>query len=363
MSGDLVAKFLKKYGVPVGETKKPLSGYQRRIRTSLRILEEFALYGHWQRRRSVKAKAPFPPAFEAEAKAFIEYRRIDCCLSRTTLYMTRHHLLLFASFMKSRHVKSWRDLQPRDIPPFFASQTHMQPTTLVGLASTIRKFLNYLWLQKTLPSDFSGYVPKFRRCYYHHIPSVWKQDDVKALLAVVDRGSALGKRDYAILILVTRLGLRVGEIRTLKFENIHWEKAELEIFQPKTKNTVLLPLSEEIGQALIDYIRNGRPPVTCREIFVRHIAPFEPFANDTRFHYIITAYRQKAHIPVDVPRHRGLHSLRFTLATRLLEEGTPMETIAAILGHTSVETTRIYTKVDLKALQDVALDPEEVRHE
>jgi site-specific recombinase XerD len=327
-------------------------------------LEDFAIDGCWSRHHLTKTKAPFPPAFETTAKAFLKYRKIDCDLSPQTLYSTEYYLLLFTSFLESCNIERYSDIQPENIQTFFTSQAQMRPGVLANAASIIRIFLRYLWLQKILPGDFSLYVSQFRFQQHHPIPSVWRQEDVEALLRAVDRESALGKRDYAILILVTRLGLRAGEVRSLKLEDIRWEKAQLQLFQPKTKNNVLLPLSEEIGQALIDYIRNGRPSVvTCREVFVRHMAPFQPFSISNKLRDIIIPYYRKARIPGDLPSCRGMHSLRFTLATRLLEQETPMETIAAILGHASVETTRIYTKVDLEALRSAALDPEEVCHE
>jgi site-specific recombinase XerD len=363
MSSDVATQFLEYLGVPSGKPSKPLASHQRTIRAIVRALDDFAVYGYWRSNRQVAKETAFPPAFEATVKAFLEYRKIDCGLSPKTLYIAKSYLRCFTSFLESNNISRWTDIQPKHLQTFFDSQMQLQSKSLAGVASNIRIFIKYLWLQGILPNDFSRYLPQFKVQEHHHIPKVWRQEDVKLLLGAVDRGSALGKRDYAILILVTRLGLRAGEIRTLKLEHIHWEKAEIELFQPKTKNIVRLPLSEEVGQALIDYIRNGRPPVTCREIFVRHLAPFEPFADHDNLRHIVTAYRQKAHIPLETPRCDGLHSLRSTLATCLLKQGTSMETIAAILGHASVKTTRLYTKIDLDALRSVALDPEELYHE
>jgi site-specific recombinase XerD len=365
MSLDVANQFLEYLGIPPGRnTSKLLYPYQRAIRSAVYALDDFAIHGYWRyNRQQVVKEAVFPPAFETAVKAFLDYRRIECGLSPQTLYTTKRYLVLFTSFMESNNIKNWTGLRPENLQAFFASQMHLQPKALATAVSIFRKFLRYLWLQKIVPGDLSLYLPQVKFQRRHPIPSVWRQEDVEALLAAVDRGSALGKRDYAILILVTRLGLRAGEIRTLKLEHIHWEQAEIELFQPKTKKIVLLPLSEEVGQVLIDYIRNGRPPITCREVFVRHLAPFEPFSDCNNLHHIVSAYRKKAHIPAEIPNRQGLHSLRSTLATRLLEQGTPLETIAAILGHSSQETTRIYTKVDLESLRAAALDPEEICHE
>jgi integrase len=157
--------------------------------------------------------------------------------------------------------------------------------------------------------------------------------------------------------------MRVGDIRNLCFENLLWERARIEINRTKGGEPLALPLTEEIGHALIDYLRHGRPPSQHREVFLRAHAPFEPFGQDNNLHYIITRYRQRAAITLPVQNRRGMHSLRHTVASRCLEAGVPLETISGIMGHLSVETTRIYTKVNIEALQSVAIDPEEVTHE
>jgi integrase len=191
---------------------------------------------------------------------------------------------------------------------------------------------------------------------------VWSQRQVAALLAAVDRSSPCGKRDYAILLLAARLGMRASDIRGLCLDHLLWDQARIEMSQTKGGGRLSLPLTEEVGAALIDYLRHGRPPTHYREVFLRVNAPFQPFAGDNNLHYIITTYRQRAGIALPAQSRRGLHSLRHSVASRLLETGTSLETISSILGHLSPESTRIYTKVDIEALRSAALDPEEVAH-
>jgi len=205
-------------------------------------------------------------------------------------------------------------------------------------------------------------VPKVRLRQDARIPSVWRKEDVEALLATVDRGSPVGKRDYAILLLAARLGLRVGDIRDLRLDDINWEKSQIKVIQAKTGVHLHLPLTEEVGNAIIDYLRHGRPPTEQRVIFLRHNAPFEPFGPENNLHHIITAYRQRAGIKLPELCKRGLNALRHSVASRLLEVGTPLQEISHIMGHLSLDTTRIYTKVDIENLRRVALDPEDVRY-
>jgi integrase len=191
---------------------------------------------------------------------------------------------------------------------------------------------------------------------------VWDHELILKLLGAIDRSSAKGKRDYAILLLACRLGLRAGDIRTLKLDHLHWEDSRIEITQSKTTTSLSLPLTEEVGEALIDYLRSGRPKTADREVFLKLNPPFDPFREANNLYHIVTYWRRLAGITFRSPQKRGIHSLRHSLATRLLEQGTPFPTIADSLGHTSLESTRIYAKADVEALRSVALDTEEVSH-
>ncbi len=213
-----------------------------------------------------------------------------------------------------------------------------------------------------LRKDLSVVLPTIRVPRDAAIPSVWDHELVIRLLAAVDRSSAKGKRDYAILLLACRLGLRAGDIRQLKLDQLHWDDSTIEVRQSKTGNPLILPLTTEVGEALIDYLKSGRPETVHREVFLKVKPPFDPFGADNNLHDIVSYWRQLAGVKFRSAQKRGMHSLRHTLATRLLEKGTPFPTIAEILGHTSLESTRIYAKADVEALRSVALDPEEVTH-
>ena len=194
------------------------------------------------------------------------------------------------------------------------------------------------------------------------IPSVWDPELVVRLLKVVDRTSPVGKRDYAILLLACRLGLRLGDIRTLKLDDLNWEAATIEITQSKTEAPLCLPLTEEVGKALIDYLKSGRPQTAHREVFLRVKPPFTPFAENTHLHYLVDRWRELAGIRFRTKQRHGLHSLRHTLATKLLREETPFHVISEILGHATTASTMIYAKADVESLRVAALDTEEVRH-
>ena len=146
-----------------------------------------------------------------------------------------------------------------------------------------------------------------------YYPSVWHPELVAGLLGAVDRSSAKGKRDYAILLLACRLGLRAGDIRTLKLEDLHWDESTIKITQAKTDEPLSLPLTNEVGEALIDYLKSGRPQTTHREVFLKVRPPFSPFTENHLYH-IVTYWRLLLGITFRSSQKRGIHSLRHTLA-------------------------------------------------
>jgi integrase len=154
--------------------------------------------------------------------------------------------------------------------------------------------------------------------------------------------------------------MRAGDVRTLTLDAIHWPTSRITFAQQKTGTCIDLPMSDEIAQALIDYLRHGRAATARREVFLRGHAPFEPFGTNNNLHGVVTRYRRLAGIVLKPKTRRGLHSLRHTLATRLLARGVPLETIGTVLGHHSLDVTRRYTKVDLDGLRAAALELPEV---
>ena len=275
----------------------------------------------------------------------------------------RSRVTEFLMYLASRGIPDVRSIGIETVSGFVTSLYHLAPRTLAVIVCDLRSFLRYLAMEGLVPPFLVEGMPRIRVRQDERIPDVWRVDDVAALLAAIDRGSPVGKRDYAIVLLAARLGMRVGDIRDLRLEDLRWDKARIERLQTKTGVPVVLPLTEEIGEALIAYLRDSRPQTARREVFLRHLAPFEPFGPNDNLHHIVTTYRRRAGIELPRRSHKGLHSLRHTVATRLLEAGVALETILGVMGHISPETTRIYTKVDLAALRSAALDIEEVHHE
>lgn len=165
----------------------------------------------------------------------------------------------------------------------------------------------------------------------------------------------MGKRDYAIILLACRLGLRCTDIKNLTIDNFRWEDKKLIFVQSKTRTTLSLPLTPEVGWSVIDYLKYGRPNVESRCIFVRHLAPFLPFSEGDHLNQIIAKYIRLAHLSI-LRKKTGMHSLRHTLASLLLESDTPLPFISDILGHIDTESTAVYLKIDIKRLKECPLD-------
>ena len=359
---DLVRDFLETRGIAEDVDGKELRAGQRQIRAAMRSLTDYALHGCLQRRQRLVAKVQLPAEFDAVVKGFVRHLQDNVRLAQNSVAVRRELATKFLHYLDAHETTSVTEIDPQHLSGFVASRSYLRPASLAVELSMLRTFLRYLCLYDLVAAELAGHVPRVRMRRYARIPSVWSREQVAALLEAVDRTSPKGKRDYAILLLAARLGMRASDIRTLQLENLRWDDARIEFRQVKTKTPHSLPLTKEIGEALIDYLRHGRPEADYREVFLTATAPFKPFAANHSFYNIITDWRLRAGVELTPPSQQGLHSLRHTVATRLLEAGTPLETITSVMGHLSPETTRIYTKVDIAALRSVALNPEEVPH-
>lgn len=360
-SGNLAARFVEEYRVGDEEVDKPGEGWRRHIVFGVKALADFAQHGRIERAFTDMEKIHLLPAMKNALRDYEQYCKDRLQLRPATLQRRTRELTTFLHFLGSRKARTLDQIQALDLSEFLSSRGHLKPNTVSRTISDARSFLRFLTLCGILQKDLSAELPTIRVPRDASIPSVWDHDLIVKLLGAIDRSSAKGKRDYAILLLACRLGLRAGDIRTLKLDHLHWEDSRIEITQSKTATPLSLPLTEEVGEALIGYLKSGRPKTVHREVFLKLNPPFDPFMGSNLYH-IVTYWRRLAGITFRSQQKRGIHSLRHSLATRLLEQGTPFQTIAEILGHTTLESTRIYAKANVEALRSVALDPEEVNH-
>lgn len=278
----------------------------------------------------------------------------------STILSNNNILHKFLYFLDDENIKSSLDITPSVVTKFLGNYSAAKPKYVSTILYVMRNYLFFLYQQGFTKEDLSKSLPRVRTMRNAFIPYSWNTEDVKKLLGAVDRADPKGKRDYAILLIVVRLGLRVSDLRGLRLSSLNWNRKTISISMQKTKRPIELPLLEDIGWAIIDYLKNGRPQTPSDRVFVRHRAPFDVFGENESFHRELHRYMVKAglNIPLDV--HCGLHSLRSTLAKKMLESNATLPVISETLGHQNINTTSIYLKIDLVGLRRCALDPDEV---
>jgi site-specific recombinase XerD len=298
-----------------------------------------------------------------EFKEILQRYVIHCQHKEYAISTQNHYRKItekFLSFLESQHVKLTTEFTAKQLSDYISTLLGFSYKTVEQQLCGLRSFLRYLHSNNLHQQDLTTAIPPLKSRKQNRIPSVWTQENVIKLLEVIDRGNPAGKRDYAIILLVSRLGLRTIDIKRLKLDNLKWRDNRLEFVQSKTSGMLSLPLLPDIGWAIIDYLKNGRPKVESPYVFLRQLAPLEPFSDEDHLHQIIVKYMRLAKIPISPKTRKGMHSLRHTLASRLLNENTPLPIISDILGHISSDSTAIYLKVDIDRLRECSLDPEKV---
>jgi integrase/recombinase XerD len=220
------------------------------------------------------------------------------------------------------------------------------------VSAVLRSFLKFLATAGKIPAGLEQHIESPRQYRGERLPRALHWGDVLKLLRSVDRSTSKGRRDYAMLLLIATYGLRVGEVARLELDDIAWRSQHISIPRPKVGTPLLLPLTDEIAAALLDYLRRDRPDSVHRRVFLRVREPVAPIAS-TAICDAFDAWVARAGIRL--PRLGGTHCLRHALAMHLLREQTPITTIGDLLGHRNVESTGIYLRLDVEDLRDVAL--------
>ena len=326
----------------------------------IRVIGDFQLH-HTILRRYYKHREILTKPYFMEVSNQFRKSCIEKGYSPVTIDHYVKQSARFMDYLDSQRINHCRDINLGLINDYIQTLAGYAYKTVEQNICSLRAFFKFLCENGESQTDFSTQTPMVQARKQTRIPSVWTKEELKKLIAAIDRGSPKGKRDYAIIMLVCCLGLRCADIRNLKLDHFHWEEKKLVFTQSKTKEPLSLPLTAEVGWAVIDYLKYGRPNIDTPYLFVKHIAPFGPFSEANHLHQLIKRYMERAHLPT-LKKRRGMHSLRHTLASVLLENNTPLSVISDILGHADTDSTAVYLKVDLQKLKECALDFEEVVH-
>lgn len=254
-----------------------------------------------------------------------------------------------------RRARGLRRLRGADVIAFISDEAAAYPSAAWRnrLTSQTRLFLRFLRWEGTIDADLAVVVPKLPHWRLSSIPRHLQWEQVCALLDSIDTSTACGLRDRAVLLLIAVLGIRGAEVLRLRLTDIAWRAGEIHLPQTKSYRARVLPLPHEVGAAVSAYILHGRPRARAPEVILRHDAPIGPLSSPSAVGRIVTRNLRRAGIVA--PPRPGSLMLRHSLATRLVNRGVPIKQIADVFGHASIDTTAIYSKVDLARLAAVAL--------
>jgi len=293
-----------------------------------------------------RAKEPF----QDQAPHFFDYLRNERGLRETSISHYRFDLRAFEKYLQNIGLHEMQALSPVVLSSFVIdSKNGLSKTGLKNRCGELRVFLRYLYRERVVPRDLSSNVESPRVYRLSSIPRSITWDEVRRMLEAVDRRTPVGRRDYAILLMLVTYGLRGREIAALTLDDIDWRRERLRVPERKAGHSTAYPLSPIVGEAILDYLQHGRPQTSDHHIFLRVIPPRESMTfsgvSGRASHYL-----HKAGIPVSRP---GSHTLRHTCVQRLVDASFSLKAIGDYVGHESAASTQIYAKIAVGALQEI----------
>ena len=329
---------------------KSLSSRKSIIRC-IKVLTEYVETGTISRRLKTMPELPIDGPIGAIAKEFIEFSSQELRLRDLTLVSYRRQLSSFICKISSKGITEIDSISEKDILEFLNAAGNMSEKKYV-----LTTFFRYLEKTHKTQREFSEIVRQFQSIKNEKLPTTYTDDEISKILefAKAHTHSNVGKRNYAIILMACRLGMRSSDIRYLQFSHIDWEKHEIHFQQFKTGVDLYLPLLHDVGEAIINYIKHARPKSSLPYIFLTDNAPYDVISATNISHFVGRIIRQSG---VDIgQRHRGSHALRHSLATHMLQSGVTLPVISEVLGHMATSSTMYYIGVSRELLLECALD-------
>ena len=289
------------------------------------------------RRKGKLASKKLNPNFQNVLDLFVNYRNRFNYSPRST-YTMSNRIKNFFLYLEEEEIYSINDITVEILSNYLKIKASFTPKGISTEVATLRRLLNIIYLEGITEKDLSLSLPKIKVPKKLKVPQVWNKKDLKKLLTSIDRSNASGKRDYAILLMVAHYGLRSIDIKELKLKDLDWENNKINIIQSKTNKTISFPILHDVGWALADYLQNGRPQCTVPNIFITLGIPFRAFnKNSSSLNNILKKRMREAKIYLPRNTNHGMHALRHTLASVMLSQDVPLETISSVLGHSTSE--------------------------
>lgn len=275
-------------------------------------------------------------------------------LKASTIYEKSRYLYRFQIFMTDSGISSLRAITNIHIITFLMSIDRQFATLQHHTIQTLRGFFKYLYREELIDIDLAADIPKDKFTKQPKLPSVYTEKEINDMIASIDRSTRVGRRNYAIVLLAARLGLRSSDIAGIRFNSIDWDNCVISLNQFKTGKRLELPLFPQIGEAIIDYLKYGRPESPLQELFLLARSPFTPVVSNAIGGIVRSCYIAAG---IDIRnRKAGTHSLRHSLAGILLAKGTTLPIITEVLGHENSASTRYYLRIDLASMSKCALE-------
>lgn len=326
--------------------------FRERLR-SIRILISYQKCGEFEF-RCPSIEYTFYGDSGNAALLYLAHCELKLSLSQRTIERKRLYLYNFCKYMNACGV-GFKDISVDFMENFYSSMEYSLPSRH-NAASDIRLFLRYAFDSGLSDTDASVFIMPDHYKHERKLPTTYEEDEIRKIISSVERGSAIGKRDYLILLLAAEYGWRAKDITCFSFDDIDWEKNVIRFSQHKTDVPVEFPLLASVGNAVIDYLKNSRPETAVSEIIVSHenSNKGKPLSSPT-IHSIVTKYMKRADIQNWKNKKHGPHAMRHSLATSLLKKNVSMPIISTVMGHQRTETTSIYLSIDYDKLKQCAL--------
>lgn len=351
-SKDLGFKLLREH-YKIDPYESNLSEYKSVVRRSVMLLLEFQISGMIAKRQP-KGDYDIPAGFKAVGDQFMDSLR-ESNLAPGTIYNHRMFIFRATSFFVKHGASGFESLNNDLINLYMKTFAGLSKAYISANVRSLSKFLDYAHEQEYTDKAFR--FPPITVYKDRRVPEYYTADEVSKILSSIDRGNALGKRNYAMVLLGARYGLRISDIISLKLSELDFENNRISITQQKTGRPLTLDILPDVGWALIDYLKNGRPDAEYDNVFLRHTHPYQAFARGEAMQYMLRQYALSAGIwKTGTEKHCSFHMLRYSLASDLIQQGVSLTTISGILGHSELNVTTLYAQLDVPQLKACALE-------
>ena len=335
------------YGFVLGEKDSGKSPNR-----AMYMLAEYQRYGMLFKRHSIVMdgfSAENEPLFEGFLSHLEKMGTAPSSIRKYRVFLFR-----LEGFFKNRGIMCFRDADLRHLTIYIESHAGLSRNTVAAVVWNLKRLSDFAYGNGYHEKNYSESLPMVRYSKVKKLPTAFTPEETERILAHIDRNNPTGKRNYAAIMLVAKLGLRVSDIIGLRFSSIDWQEKRLSILQQKTGKPLDLPLPDDVGWAIIEYLKNGRPESDCDNVFIRHNAPYD--AMTSGFGKDIVSAVQKAGVKIPANKTVGMHAFRRSLATALLNNGAKMGDIAQVLGQVRPESADEYINTNADMLRQCGLE-------